>query len=224
MNIRIPITPLDPKEILRYAGGTGGAFPPELLTEAALEGRLLADAKGSVRHYPYCESRYALLAEDGEFLLTGERIRAHLAGADEAALFAVTIGNALEQQAAAYFQQNHYTQALLLEAAGAAAAEAAADYLNRLIAEDAKKRGRTTAFRFSPGYGDWPLTAQPSVVRLSEGDKIGISVTESSMLLPRKSVTALIPLFPQDKKGAAAPPRCTACKQRNCLARKETTP
>jgi cobalamin-dependent methionine synthase I len=46
--------------------------------------------------------------------------------------------------------------------------------------------------RFSPGYGDWTLDNQPQVLQLAEAERIGITLTESNIMIPRKSVSAVI--------------------------------
>ena len=78
-------------------------------------------------------------------------------------------------------------------------------------------------WRFSPGYGDWPLEQQPEMVRLAESEKIGVHLSDASMLVPRKSITAIIGLA---KKDAAAPPKpspsgCAVCAKTDCLARRQ---
>jgi hypothetical protein len=82
----------------------------------------------------------------------------------------------------------------------------------------------TALTRYSPGYGDWDITDQPHILALAGGEAIDVSVTPSCMLIPRKSVTAIIGLAPGTDR--PAPPNCASggcktCSQINCLARKE---
>ena len=46
--------------------------------------------------------------------------------------------------------------------------------------------------RFSPGYGDMPLSLQGEIINILDGRRLGITLSESGMMLPRKTVTALI--------------------------------
>lgn len=222
MKYRIPIPVLDSHTVRRYAGLRSSEFPPERVREAAQKVQLLSEGKGSVRYYPYDTARSAIVTPTGIFVLEGDAIRRHLADAEQVAVMAVTIGTAAEQAVEEAFSAGEYSRALLLDAAATTATEACADWLNRTITADAKRRGLYTAFRFSPGYGDWSITVQHDIVRLSEGDTIGICVTDASMLIPRKSVTAVIPL--RSYKAELPAHSCSSCTQKNCLSRKEITP
>ena len=221
MKYRIPIPTLDVHTIRRYAGLKSSDFPPERVREAAQTVRLLAEGVGSIRYYPYDSTTHTIIAESGDLSLTSDAICRHLAEAEEVAVMAVTVGSAVEEAIDSAFSAGEYSRALLLDAAATTATEACADYLNRTVTAEAKKRGLYTAFRFSPGYGDWDITVQDDIVRLSEGDSIGITVTESSMLIPRKSVTAVIPLRAQ--KAEALAHGCSACTYQKCPSRKEIT-
>ena len=221
MKYRIPIPTLDVHTVRRYAGLKSSVFPPERIREAAQTVRLLAEGVGSIRYYPYDSTTHTIIAESGDLSLTSDAICRHLAEAEEVAVMAVTVGSAVEEAIDSAFSAGEYSRALLLDAAATTATEACADYLNRTVTAEAKRRGLHTAFRFSPGYGDWDITVQSDIVRLSEGDSIGITVTESSMLIPRKSVTAVIPLRAQ--KAEALAHGCSACTHQKCPSRKEIT-
>ena len=70
-------------------------------------------------------------------------------------------------------------------------------------------------WRFSPGYGDCPLTAQRSIVdALNATRLIGLTVTPTSLLMPTKSVTAVIGLFDGEVHDAQSRPTCNICRMR----------
>lgn len=221
-----PLTALDQKEVRRYAGLRPAAdFPESLLETACAEGLLFARPRAFWRTYPYTAVTRTIEGRP-PLKLGGESIGGHLASAAEVAVLAVTIGGDLEKAVSDYFAAGDYTLGLLLDAAGTAAVEAAADAANALIASQAARRGFTALRRFSPGYGDWPLTDQAAMVALAGGGP-ALTVTATSMLVPRKSVTAVIGLAPADLQPAlpaCGHEACAACPQPNCLARKETNP
>lgn len=222
MKYRIGIPPLDLSEIRRYAGLRSSDFLPERIREAARLVQLLSEGYGTVRYYPYDSAHHTIIAEDAALPLTSKAICSHLDGAQEVAVMAVTIGEAVEDAIKEAFANGEYSLGLLLDAAATTAVESAADWLNHAIDTAAKKRGLSTTFRFSPGYGDWQITVQEDIVRLAEGEQIGIRVTDASMLIPRKSVTAVIAL--RDYPAEPCKQGCSVCPQKNCLSRKETTP
>jgi cobalamin-dependent methionine synthase I len=78
-------------------------------------------------------------------------------------------------------------------------------------------------WRFSPGYGDWPLEQQPELIRLAHADKIGVSLSSSLMLMPRKSITAIIGLYRKQAETAPShsPHGCVMCNKTDCPSRKQ---
>lgn len=81
--------------------------------------------------------------------------------------------------------------------------------------------------RFSPGYGDWPLTDQEKIFRLLElPKKIGLTLTAGGLMAPIKSVTAVIGINhglqnETRKEPDARHSSCNACMALNCPFRKE---
>ena len=97
------------------------------------------------------------------------------------------------------FKQGNYTVGLLLDAAATTAVEQVADQVNEVINTIAKKQGYKPTWRFSPGYGNWPLEIQPQLAKIIKTEMIGLQVTENYLLFPRKSVTAIIGLMPANE-------------------------
>ncbi|ABZ85046.1 conserved hypothetical protein [Heliomicrobium modesticaldum Ice1] len=228
---RFPLTVISKEEARRYAGmaGTSGEefqFPEERLLAACQEGLLYAEGKALWKTFPYDPERSAV-GTDPVIILEGRDIVAHLAGAESVVIMTATIGQALERAVEEHFAAGRYVQGMLLDAAGTAAVEAVADQANRYIEEEGARRGYRATWRFSPGYGDWPLTVQPALLAAVEAGKLPVSVTEGLMLNPQKSVTAIIGLVPRtvasNKKTDIVCQRgCTACPKKDCLARKES--
>lgn len=215
------LTTIDEKETRRYAGLMKAAdFPQHLIQDACDEARMLVQPKGIWQLYDYNQEASRIEAPF-PYLLTGAKIIAYLKEAKKTAVLAVTIGEALENSISEHFAKGNYTYALLLDAAGTTAVEMAADQLSKAVEQQANKMGFTTLARFSPGYGDWEITEQPQVLKLAAGQTVGIEVTDSCMLLPRKSVTAVIGFIPFRKSASCKEVRCTGCTQQNCLARKD---
>lgn len=216
---------IDEKETRRYAGlARSEDFPSKLISEACLDVQSLAKPMGIYEIYPY-RPEAAVIAADQPLALTGEIVKKHLAGAEKIAVMAVTIGNELEQAIAAHFAKGEYTSALLLDAAATTAVEMVADQLNELIIQQAARQGYTTTWRFSPGYGNWDITAQAAIITLAGAEQIGISVTETAMMSPRKSVSAVIGFIPRTsavpQKDNVKQHSCTNCSQTHCASKKD---
>lgn len=217
-NGRLPV--IDEKEVRRYAGlQRAEDFPEQYVKEACLEVQLEAVPRGIYREYEY-DAATGTIQSDSPLIVEGSSIRKHLASSVRVAVMGVTIGEGVEQRSAALFKEGNYTVGLLVDAAATTAVEQVADQINDLIVKAAAAGGYTTTWRFSPGYGNWPLDVQPALAAIIGAEEIGLTVTDTCMLFPRKSVTAIIGYMPggatlQTKRG------CTSCGQRDCPSRKK---
>ena len=82
--------------------------------------------------------------------------------------------------------------AAILQGAGAMFIEKLVDLSNMQIKMDAQKNGRITKPRYSPGYGDVPLFCQKDFFRLLPCTRIGLTLMDTLIMAPEKSVTAYI--------------------------------
>ena len=105
-------------------------------------------------------------------------------------------------------------RAAVMDFCGSAWAESVCDEAEREIRS--RFPGKYCTDRFSPGYGDLPLNLQADFLRvLDAGRKLGITANESFLLLPCKSVTAVIGL--SDRPQGAKIRDCGVCGLReNC--------
>lgn len=73
------------------------------------------------------------------------------------------------------------------------------------VAAVGRAGGKVPHGRFSPGYGDWPITVQPKVAAvLDTARRAGICVLNTNLMTPRKSVTAILGLSDHPVKGHLA--------------------
>ena len=124
--------------------------------------------------------------------LGSEALSGLLAGSEAFTLMAATIGERLEERVDT-LKEKDLGAAFILDAAGSEAAEQCANFVTSVLREQAGKKDCAPGKRYSPGYGDWPLEATPRILEYIPGDKIGISLTPSGIMLPRKSITAVQP-------------------------------
>ena len=118
----------------------------------------------------------------------------NLEGCGEIVLMAVTLGPApdmLVRKAEVRDMMKAYTY----QAVGAAMAESWCDEVNDMIIKEAKEEGLFARPRFSPGYGDFPLEVQKDFERILEMPKtVGVTLSDSLLMTPTKSITAVIGL------------------------------
>ena len=212
---------INQEEALRYAGHRRGNLTEELqklfdqccdLVQSLAEPRMVSRTFSIGQHKPV-----QLL--DTDLILEGDDIASLLADATSCILFAVTIGNRVES-AIRNAQVTDITKALFLDACASAAVESACEEGERQLRETLEGPPPFLTRRYSPGYGDLPLTLQKPILRLLDaGRKIGLSVSASGLLTPRKSVTAIMGLCRKPTKKEQG---CAVCSNREtCLYRKE---
>lgn len=173
---------LDLSEVLRYMNHGGS---DEAIVQTAREaiGRLCSVAQPRYR--------YVRLPLDA-LELPGEDIRRHLAGCDSMYLMCTTLGAAVDREIR-FAERSSMLSALALDAAAGDGIEKVCDIAQEEIRAAEAARGRYITGRYSPGYGDLPMSVQPELIRLCDAPrKIGLTLTQSGILVPRKSVTAII--------------------------------
>ena len=134
------------------------------------------------------------------------------------AIFVLTIGNRLEEMVGHLAEEGLVLQAAVLDAIGTEAVEKLADFVQGSIAEMASAQGLCISRRFSPGYCDWNIGQQRMVFRAMEDDHAGVRLTEKCLMLPQKSVSAVIGIGPCNNVENYNP--CKTCKKRNCIGRR----
>ena len=118
-------------------------------------------------------------------------LRKFLSPSSKALIIGITAGSAVTELIDRY-QRENMTKAVVLDAASGEIVDAGIDYIVSLLNRELlRESGRLLSKRFSPGYGDLMLNAQGEFFRLLDMEKLGVSLTESFILKPRKSVIAI---------------------------------
>ena len=124
--------------------------------------------------------------------LTGSLATRMLDGCHHVILLCCTLGEAFDALLRAA-QVRDMAQAVTLDACGSAYVEAACDAAEEAVA--ARHPGQYLTDRFSPGYGDLPLSVQPFLLQaLDAPRRVGVTCTASCLMIPSKSVTAVLGL------------------------------
>ena len=156
------------------------------------------------------------LPEAGE-TLTGTLARNMLAECDTAVILLCTLGAAFEALQRTE-EARDMAKAVVLDACGSAWVDAGCDEAENEIA--ARFPGVYRTDRFSPGYGDLPLESQEWILReLNAGRRLGVTETASHLLIPAKSVTAVIGL--SDRPQGAKIRGCAYCALKEGCAFRE---
>lgn len=107
-------------------------------------------------------------------------------------IMAATIGSGIDRLIRRY-ERTEAATGLLLQGIGAERVETLVDSFNDEVNKVAEELGMKAHPRYSPGYGDLPITVQPDLLRLVDAERrLGITLNASLMMSPSKSVTAII--------------------------------
>lgn len=212
---------IDKLEILRYLGHTNqdiDANTEQLLNQCLIEIRQLMTTKFVYETFNIDHGEGSIGLRDTILVMESNDIINHLAKSDKCVLMAASLGLEVDMKIA-YYSKTDVTKSLILDACASTAIEALCDEVEEKIRKEACDHGYNITTRFSPGYGDLPITLQKSFTQvLQTYPKMGLTVTESSIMLPRKSVTALIGW--QKEEAAVEVIKCKLCKNLNCSFRK----
>ena len=194
------------QEVLRYLGYAGQEVAPELEERIA---NAMVRCEEVARPMVVCQT---FAADALPLELPGRSIAEHLKDAVEVALFAATLGHGVDRELRRLSVEDPLGQ-VVFDAAATEAVERVAQKTEAQLRADAAERGLYCSWRFSPGYGDLPLDVQPSLLAvLNAARRLGITCTPSNLMVPTKSVTAVVGMHPTPQPGLAS--SCAVCELR----------
>ena len=206
--------PFCEKEALRYAGCKEA---DEEILKLLYECKKQAD---EVISYKVC---YMVLPfeekEDkcdfGCFSVSSKLLLKNFGESKEVLLFAATLGAGLDRLIAKYSKISP-SKALMLQGIGAERIEALCDAFCEEFEETNKVKLKP---RFSPGYGDLELVAQKEIFAVLDCPrKIGLTLNDSLLMSPSKSVTAFAAIT--ENKPLEKINKCTLCRNVSCEFRR----
>lgn len=155
--------------------------------------RSLIKLRGAALRLPIGEKK------DSRIILSGvsepfrsRRLAGFLRGCDETLLMAATAGGEIMAAIEEAAGDGRLTKGVVFDAAASEMVDAALDWLMSYFARELRRENKAlTKRRFSAGYGDFLLENQGTIFRMLELERIGVRITESFVLVPEKSVTAI---------------------------------
>lgn len=207
---------IDKKEVLRYLG-----YGKNECDEAVLKkiDRITEQIKECLS-LKACYEKYPLIFMDdmlsfGNIKTESADLKKNLSGYSYVIVFCATIGIDVDRIISKYGVTSP-ADMVIAQSVGATFIEAWCDILcNRFSKMEENEVGR----RFSPGYGDFPLLMQKELLNMVDASrKIGVTLTESLLMMPSKSVSAIVGVGgePEHSKGG-----CNNCDNKNCPYRRD---
>lgn len=189
---------VDVDKVLRGMGGDPGQLRtrrPQLveIAEWAIdEGSKLLNCAVSHSHFEVLSLTHERISLGDRRFLSGPLVIEHLAPVREIAAVLCTIGGSLEELVSDLILEDP-VRGLALDGLGNAAIEVLANQICYILEEQAQETGYSTTIPLSPGMIGWPVEiGQRQIFSLVNGESIGLSLGESLMMRPRKSISMVI--------------------------------
>lgn len=153
-----------------------------------------------------------------DLVIQSKNLNKNLKGCTKVVMLGATLGIQVDMLMKRY-SCTDMAKVVVLQACSAALLEEYLDEWQNKLEIEMKDEGLYLRPRFSPGYGDFDIENQKYFLQMLEAPKkIGLSMTDSSMLTPTKSVTAVIGISENaiacHKKG------CEECGKTDCIYRR----
>lgn len=208
------------EEVLKYLGHKGGNIQKEDIEEIYK----ISEIAIKIAQPKYCFMEFPIeILEDGvnvlgtTLFLKGNDIKNHLTNSKSCVLFAATLGLEIDK----YLRGNVYDikNTLIFDCCASSLVESLCDEFEDILRKEKMSEGLFLTSRFSCGYGDLSINYQKDFVNvLNATRQIGLTVSSSSLLIPTKSVTAIMGVG--NKQGEKAY-SCDICFLKNsCNIRK----
>ena len=185
---------VDRREVLRYMGCKESNGEIETLIDRAIE----VGKDAFCGKVCFCELPLSVLdgqIQFGTVKTESKNLLKNLDGCEGVILFGATVGIEIDRLIMRYGKVSP-SLAVCLQALGAERIEALCDLFCANTARKQGLQGKCLRPRFSPGYGDFPLKAQKEIFAMLGCDRrIGLTLNDSLIMSPTKSVTAIIGIY-----------------------------
>lgn len=190
--------PVDRREALRYAGARGDSPDAEaILAECISESENTLSFRLCYGEYPL--TRVENLLDFGFARVESAKLSEHLLGCSSVIVVTATLGIGIDRLISKYSRLSQ-AKALMLQGLGAERIEALLDLFCEEQRREKTAHGMALTARFSAGYGDLSLEFQREIFKALDCErKIGLTLNDSLIMSPTKSVSAIIGIKKDEK-------------------------
>lgn len=215
---------INKNEVLRYLEYKGQDIDNNLnstIDECIQLTRKVINPRYILRVYPISRDKENIVELEGTNLkLESKELYNLLKDCDECILMASTLGVDVEKYIRKYSYMN-LTKGIIIDSCATTSIEELCDSIQLDIEEELLKENKNITSRYSPGYGDLSIEKNIDIINVLNAHKeIGLSITSNGIMIPRKSVVAIIGVSKRviNKKSKS----CSNCKNnKTCKYRKE---
>ena len=212
-------------EVLRYLGHNGQEIDNDLnskINQCIKETKNEIDTKYVYQIYDIKKdlNLNTVQFENTNLILKSKDISELLRDCDKCVLMCATLGFNIEKNIRRY-SYNNLTKGIIIDACATTSIEEVCDLVQDSILDKVAKEEKSLTMRYSPGYGDLDISANRDILNVLDAHrKIGVTVTNTGIMIPRKSVVALIGIT--NEKIGKVKRTCENCSNRfNCEYRRK---
>ncbi|MCU6748145.1 Vitamin B12 dependent methionine synthase activation subunit [Faecalicatena acetigenes] len=210
------------REAIRYLGFGRNTVDEQtlaMISDSFRELKQAADPKSIYRIFDFKQySDTKIMA--GNLKIESRNLGKNLKGCEQVIFFGATLGTGVDTLLRRYTIAD-MAKTVVLQACAAAVLEEYCDMCQEKIGEALRKENKYLRPRFSPGYGDFGMEYQEALIRMLDcAKRIGLTMTGGAMMVPTKSVTAVIGVSPTEEKCHIK--GCESCEKKDCIYRRDT--
>ena len=216
---------VEKSEVLRYLGHNGQEIDGGLnskINQCIKETKNKIDTKYVYQIYDIKKdlNLNTVQFENTNLILKSKDISELLRDCDKCVLMCATLGFNIEKNIRRY-SYNNLTKGIIIDACATTSIEEVCDLVQDSILDKVAKEEKSLTMRYSPGYGDLDISANRDILNVLDAHrKIGVTVTNTGIMIPRKSVVALIGIT--NEKIGKVKRTCENCSNRfNCEYRRK---
>lgn len=202
-----------------YGDGPMPAPFDEYVKMALYDAKYLTDIRSAYRildNVIIDYKRYRLLAGKQELNL-GKAVCNELQGTERLAFYICTAGKTISEKSASLLQGNDPVLGYIYNVLGSIITEVVSDLMLSFLKNETEINGDQLTNRYSPGNCQWPVSDQQKLFSFFHEDICGVSLNDSSLMHPAKSISGVIGIGKNVKYRECV---CTLCSSKNCIYRK----
>ncbi|QNU65271.1 methionine synthase [Ruminiclostridium herbifermentans] len=192
----IPATPKKELILTRLGYRKGitelNAHDIALVEESMRQGQYLCKPEGAYLIVPISTINGSVITLDNGVSIDSLGLTKLLQNSKSVVLMAATVGKKVIDKIFEEVEKGNAANGLIIDSVASQTADAALDWMVQLLRKILIREGKVlTKHRYSPGYGDLPLSYQKVIFDMLQLERLNISLTEKFMLIPEKSVLAI---------------------------------
>jgi Vitamin B12 dependent methionine synthase, activation domain len=207
------------EKLIGFDPGTAPEPIPELIDTALNNAAELTEIRGTyvthIHNMPTTRTKQSISINSHSFN-TGKIVTSYIRESEQFLFFIVTAGKGIEMEAQKFLHGTEPLLGYIYDVIGSVTVESALEKFLARMEEDFMKAELRTTNPYSPGYCGWPVSDQRKLFDLFGNKNCGITLSETCLMDPIKSVSGIIGI---GKNVTKQPYSCTICDAKNCLYR-----